>query len=1450
MANVTIIERLEALLEQQNPVVHDARIVEIFEESVTVRLIGQNEVRTNVTIPGHIDKSMLARGQAVRLGVHQGQPILLAVLDNFNDDVNYSGLGYPLPQPPTVVVRARADGWYLSWAVVSGANRYRIYRNDTPDESSPDEVGYVSGTSAIVPHELPYIYFGIKSVSGLNESEVSAWVTDSSAPVAPAWVSHEYRTDGHFLRWSHALPTDVREYIIYRNTSATDTGAVEALRTTELNGLTPYAAGGDWFGVQAVDYAGNGSVIVWTTQAYDPTPSSPAHTVQKVDTNGFVVSWPLVDKALSYEVQGAADGSGSGAYLATTVTQPINTATVYSETLRKVGITHYRVRAVGYGTSYGVWSAWLTDSIAPGQPAITKIIEDNNQVTIFIPSSYSKPVGFSHFIVQRADNGSGSNLATVDSAAPYGLALIYPLSQTGQLKYYRLTAVDFADNQSTASAWMPSAYVNDEASVQDRFDTYGGSEKSSVESLYWLQMSQWDFDGAVEPNPVYGTIDAWYCSLYWLYTVQKVSAIVSGSSAVRLLGDGSTQFNQPTVKLIYDYSVPLDLTSDSRLAQDDKFLLTMKVDTLPAYHLISSWISDGTNTVFTGQVNFGAGLNFIQFKLLDYSGWQTLNLSNITSIWFELKVGTTGSSVLNLDATFDDFRIVKADPEDTDTYNDTCNVWDKSASTGSDFGVWHIYEGNRIGEPNKPFSYGQVKAVATPALWYLSHKPMGSSVVAGTVQAGVYFKGVNGKAGLAFFIKGVTPSNWSMYAVEADSSADTIKLVKWANGIRTELGSASFAFAPNQALWLGADFREFSIDNGRIKVFASLSEGNLIRAANIKISLKDTSLNAGGSVGVMSYQANVRFSNFIAGSPAHAEVADVANALDGPIIDGLSGDNRVYLAVEGGLKYSQDKTTWLEISGGGGVTDHGALTGLSDDDHGQYFNQSRGDARYSLLSHTHLSSAITDFAATVRATVLTGLSTATNAAITAADTVLSALGKLQAQINARVTGVTATSPVVSSGGMAPVISMPAATASVNGYMTTTYASKLNGIEAGATADQSAAEILAALLTVDADAAGINATTLQSAQPSVTAVANTIVKRHSSGYIFANYFNTTANDVSTGVTKVMVETGNDNYIRHGDADAIREFIGLSTTSIGNGQTARISRQEKTLTTDYTNSTTSYTTILSDTVTVVAGQTIKIKVDGDLNATATNIGTGAYIRLLVDGVTVYPLQFSYLQDPTSNAKALYVNVDDELELAGLSAGSHTIAIQGKHYQTSGTYALRCEPATYPQYMQCKMAIEVWGPITLPATTGVCMARFKKSVDSSLITTLGTPVAVTWSSADTGNTSGIVTWNGSTSFTVNKTGVYSIDANIQLNATAAGGTYSILYIYVNGTNEAQVNDRFSSTPLSGDRQITLKKVFNAGDVVIFYTNCDYNYIHQGSTANPFWCSFVYDGPVQALA
>ena len=43
----------------------------------------------------------------------------------------------------------------------------------------------------------------------------------------------------------------------------------------------------------------------------------------------------------------------------------------------------------------------------------------------------------------------------------------------------------------------------------------------------------------------------------------------------------------------------------------------------------------------------------------------------------------------------------------------------------------------------------------------------------------------------------------------------------------------------------------------------------------------------------------------------------------------------------------------FEKPSGGGVTDHGALTGLGDDDHPQYHTDARGDGRYSQLGHLH-----------------------------------------------------------------------------------------------------------------------------------------------------------------------------------------------------------------------------------------------------------------------------------------------------------------------------------------------------------------------------------------------------------------------------------------------------------------------------------------------------------------
>ena len=79
--------------------------------------------------------------------------------------------------------------------------------------------------------------------------------------------------------------------------------------------------------------------------------------------------------------------------------------------------------------------------------------------------------------------------------------------------------------------------------------------------------------------------------------------------------------------------------------------------------------------------------------------------------------------------------------------------------------------------------------------------------------------------------------------------------------------------------------------------------------------------------------------------------------------------------------------------------------------------------------------------------------------------------------------------------------------------------------------------------------------------SATAGNSTVVQRNSSGYIYANFINTTANDVTSGVTKIMVETGDDSFIRHGSAAAVRSFINVADgaqvnvpTNLGSGTSA--------------------------------------------------------------------------------------------------------------------------------------------------------------------------------------------------------------------------------------------------------------------------------------------------------
>lgn len=155
---------------------------------------------------------------------------------------------------------------------------------------------------------------------------------------------------------------------------------------------------------------------------------------------------------------------------------------------------------------------------------------------------------------------------------------------------------------------------------------------------------------------------------------------------------------------------------------------------------------------------------------------------------------------------------------------------------------------------------------------------------------------------------------------------------------------------------------------------------------------------------------------------------------------------------------------WVEIT----VTDHGALTGLADDDHTQYHTDARGDARYSLLAHTHTLADVTDSGALAAlATVgtteiddeavtnakLAHVNTATLKGRTTAGTGdPEDLTKTQALALLNVEDGADVSPVASVNAATGVVVLDAddlADGATNVMMLATERTKLTGVETGA-----------------------------------------------------------------------------------------------------------------------------------------------------------------------------------------------------------------------------------------------------------------------------------------------------------------------------------------------------------------------------------------------------------------
>ena len=155
-----------------------------------------------------------------------------------------------------------------------------------------------------------------------------------------------------------------------------------------------------------------------------------------------------------------------------------------------------------------------------------------------------------------------------------------------------------------------------------------------------------------------------------------------------------------------------------------------------------------------------------------------------------------------------------------------------------------------------------------------------------------------------------------------------------------------------------------------------------------------------------------------------------------------------------------------------------------------------------------------------------------------------------------VTSVGATSPVLSSGGNTPTISMPAATASASGHMTSAYAAKLDGIAAGAQVNTvtSVAGKTGAVTLVKGDVGLGNVDNTADSAKSVASATILTTARTINGVSFNGSANITVADstkqpLDADLTAIAALTGTSGLLRKTAADTWSLDTNAYVTSSG-------------------------------------------------------------------------------------------------------------------------------------------------------------------------------------------------------------------------------------------------------------------------------------------------------------
>jgi len=214
-----------------------------------------------------------------------------------------------------------------------------------------------------------------------------------------------------------------------------------------------------------------------------------------------------------------------------------------------------------------------------------------------------------------------------------------------------------------------------------------------------------------------------------------------------------------------------------------------------------------------------------------------------------------------------------------------------------------------------------------------------------------------------------------------------------------------------------------------------------------------------------------------------------------------------------------------------------------------------------MATDSELSSAIASVTSSAASTAAADATTKANAALASAKVYADAQDTNTHRAISNSVTSTSTSVSASSAAVKAAYdrSWPNTTYSVGDgglsqiNFTSTDHTKLNGIESGATADQTSAQLLASLKTVDSNGtAGLNAGTMDGLglHTGRNDVANKVVRTNAAGYLDAGWINTTSG-VASG-TPTRIYCSQDSYLRYYTPASLAPYI-LNQGSTKNSHT---------------------------------------------------------------------------------------------------------------------------------------------------------------------------------------------------------------------------------------------------------------------------------------------------------